>query len=59
MSLIIGQNELTHLESIGNKLTQKIAGVQNINEKLFDAKFIGTGFQETIASTEIVSTNKK
>jgi len=57
--LIIGQNELTYLEGLSNRFTQKITGVQNINEKLFDAKFVGTGFQEITANADAVMTNKK
>jgi len=58
-SLIIGQNDLTYLESLSNRLTQKIMGVQNINEKLFDAKYVGVGFQEISQTADIVLTHKK
>jgi len=43
-SLIIGQNDLTYLEKLANNVASKIAVVSNINEKLFDAKYVGVGF---------------
>lgn len=57
-SLIIGLNELTLLEGIGNTLTNKITTVQTINEKLFDAKFVGAGIQDISATAELVQTKR-
>ena len=57
-SLIIGQNELTILESHSSKLSQKINIIQNINEKFFDAKFGGVGFQDTSAIVDSIQTKR-
>jgi len=57
-SLIIGTNELTLLEGIGSTFTHKITTVQSINEKLFDAKFVGVGIQDISATAELVQTKK-
>jgi len=57
-SLIIGQNDLTGLETLANKLTTKISTVQNINEKLFDAKFVGVGFKDLQDAAELIQTKK-
>lgn len=57
-SLIIGQNDLTYLEKLANNVASKIAVVSNINEKLFDAKYVGVGFQDNSGNADLIQ-NKK
>lgn len=59
--LITGKTELGDLESISDKLNQKIYSNINLNEKLFDVKFADVNFSElmTISDSNQYRTSKK